>query len=144
MVKKQKPAPEKEETYFVSVKSPLELRRQLLESSKRTIHCLQNYQKIMLIREKKIKEMEFLKQSLKELAYLNKKLNDKLPEYNYETLLGVEKKDKGPVMPKIQRPEKPAKIEIQKPVKEKTELEKLEDSLASIEDKLKNLQQVPE
>lgn len=82
-----------EETYFVSIRSPLELRRQLLECTRKTIFCLQNYQKIMLIRQQKIKEMESLKSSLKELMYLNKKLNEKLPEYNYEKVLGIEKQE---------------------------------------------------
>ena len=51
-----------DETYFVSLKSPLELRRQILESSRKTIYCMQTYQKVMLIRQRKLQELESLKQ----------------------------------------------------------------------------------
>lgn len=140
----QKSPVEKDETYFVSIKSPLELRRQILECTKKTIHSLQSYQKIILIRQQKIKEMENLKNSLKELMYLNKKLNEKLPEYNYNDVLGIEEREA-----QIEKVEKrpigkptvniPSKLQPKIVPREKTELEKLEDSLASIEGKLKNL-----
>jgi hypothetical protein len=100
---KKNTAPQEDESYFVSIKDPLDLRRQLLESSKKSIHCLQNYQRILLIREKKQKEISELRSTLKELAYLNKKFNDKLPKYKQE-LLKEEKKEE----PKLEKRPKPA------------------------------------
>jgi len=148
-------------TYFVSLKNPLELRRHLLESSRKSVYALQSYQKILLLRERKLKELASLKQSLKELMYLNKKLNEKLPEYDYELLHNPKRliKDNTPkiitkieqkivapnAVPKagtktLQRLEQlPVKKTL--PVREKTDLEKLEESLNNIEQKLQKLNQ---
>ena len=128
---KKSTAPAEDESYFVSIKNPLELRKHLLESSKKSIRCLQNYQRILLIREKKQKELSELHNTLKELAYLNKKFNEKLPKYSSELL-----HEKKAEEPKLEKRPKPT---ASKPVKEKTELEKLEDSLSSIEGKLNSL-----
>ncbi len=122
---------------FVYLTAPLDYRRHLLESSRKILFCLKSHQKILLIRQKKLEELKTLKISLKELLYLNKKFRDKLPKYQSrfpETLI---KKEETKVEVK-----KVAPAQVSKPkeaVKEKTELEKLEDSLASIELKLKNL-----
>ena len=61
------------ETYFVYLKNPLEYRRHLLESSRKILFCLKSHQKIFLIRQKKLEEMNKLKASVRELLYLNKK-----------------------------------------------------------------------
>lgn len=135
MPKKTLPQPEAEEPYFVSVKNPLEFRRQLLESSKKTIYCLQNFQRVIIVRENKLRAMGALKDSIKELSYLNKKFNQKLPAY-YELM--KEKKAEAEAKGSVPLP-KPVAPKIAKPVKDKTELEKLEDSLAAIEGKLKTL-----
>jgi hypothetical protein len=133
MAKKEQP--QEDESYFVAIKSPLEVRKQLLESSKNSIHCLQNYQRILLIRQKKQKEIADMKESVKELIYLNKKLNEKLPKYKVE-LMQEPKEEKLEVKNlKAKKSVKQAKT----PAREKTELEKLEDSLSSIENKLQNL-----
>ena len=126
-----------DETYFVSLKSPLELRRQILESSRKTIYCMQTYQKVMLIRQRKLQELESLKQSLKELMYLNKKLNEKLPSYDHELVPETERVTKG--ISKIIKKAEVKPVPEKKSVKEKTELEKLEESLSVIEKKLGTL-----
>jgi hypothetical protein len=133
---------EEDHSYFVSVKSPLEFRRQVLEASKKTIYCLQNYQQILLIREKKIKEMSALKHSIKELMFLNRKFNDKLPKYDKELLHDVKKisKETESAFKEYRAIERKApKVEKPKLNKEKTDLERLEDALASIEGKLRTL-----
>lgn len=125
------------DSYFVSLRNPLELRRHLLESSRKSVYALQNYQKLLLIREKKSKELATLKQSVKELLYLSKKLAEKLPVYKHE-VLHSEKKPKQP----LPKPAAPA-LEVKKPepiVHEKTDMEKLEESLAAIESKLQKIQ----
>jgi len=131
--------PEEDTPYFVSIKAPIDLRRQMLESSKKSIHCLQNHQRILLIREKKKREMAELNDSIKELIFLNKKFNEKLPKYKHELLRDpktITKETQEAVKPIEHRPPKVARP---KPMREKTELEKLEDSLSSIEGKLKTL-----
>lgn len=135
-----------DDTYFVYLNTPLEYRRHLLESSRKILFCLRSHQKLVLIRQKKIEELKRLKGLLKEILYLNRKFKEKLPKYHEEFLECLKKdKDIGATkhlsknaMPP--KPKLPIDGSIQKDLpKEKTELEKLEDSLASIEAKLKNL-----
>ena len=129
--------PKEPENYFIYLKNPLEYRRQLLECSRKSIYCLKNHEKIMLIRQRKTEEMHKLKQSIRELIYLNKKFNEKLPKYESKFLEGMKSEEK-----RVARPVTP--IPVKKPApaprREKTELEKLEDSLANVEKKLKGLQ----
>ena len=142
-VVKNKPAkkdkifvPEERETYFVYLKSPLEYRRHLLESSRKILLCLKSHQTIVLIRRKKFEEMNNLRASVKELLYLNKKFNDKLPKYKANVLGEVKREIKEKTL------EKPLPKLAKQPIvpREKTEMEKLEESLANIEKKLQSLQ----
>ena len=147
MAKKQispKPVPQpvqKEESYFVSIKSPLECRRQILEASRKSIYCLQNYQRVLLLRERKIKEIGILKHSIRELIFLDGKLNEKLPKYNTELLHEVRKitKETESAFKEFQAVERKSKPDKTKTKAEKSDLEKLEDALANIEGKLRNL-----
>jgi hypothetical protein len=111
--------------------NPLKLRKSILEGSRSSIHCLQNYERILLLREHKLQETAQLKANIRELLFLNKKLDEKLPKYDHDILHGShsapEKKSLPRKMPKIQEPAR-------------SELERLEDSLASIEEKLKSLE----
>lgn len=122
--------------YFVYLKNPLEYRRHLLESSRKILFCLKSHQKIFLIRQKKLEEMNKLKTSVRELLYLNKKFNEKLPKYNTGFLEDVPSKDKSrPINVKSAVAKKPADVKH-----ERTEMDRLEESLANIEKKLKTLQ----
>ncbi|MGV8150413.1 MAG: hypothetical protein ACP5NV_01670 [Candidatus Woesearchaeota archaeon] len=127
-----------EGSYFVSIKNPLETRRHLLESTKKSLMGLQGYHKLQVIRQEKQRHLESLKQSVKELMYLNTKLTQILPEYNYD-IISEFKKEKH--VEKKQPAKQDKKPVLQKDVarKEKTDLEKLEESLNSIEEKLKTL-----
>jgi hypothetical protein len=136
--KRKMELPAHDETYFIYLKNPLEYRRQLLESTRRTIHCLKNYQRILLIRQKKLEELQKLKTSLKELLYLNKKLNEKLPKYDKSFLEGMKSEDK--VKPARATPINARKPAVPVPHRERSELDKLEESLAGIEKKLRTLQ----
>lgn len=127
--------PLEHETYFVYLRQPLEYRRHLLESSRKILFCLRSHQKVMIIRQKKIEEMNKLKTCVRELLYLNKKFNEKLPKYNTKFLTDVSSTDKVKTV-NIKAPavRKPAEIRP-----DKTELERLEESLANIENKLRTL-----
>jgi hypothetical protein len=97
---------------------------------------LKSNQKIILIRQKKLEEMDKLKTSVKELMYLNKKFNEKLPKYNTGFLDETPSKDKSrSTQMKSAAARKPAEPRL-----ERTEMDRLEDSLANIEKKLKSLQ----
>jgi hypothetical protein len=125
-----------DETYFVYLKNPLEYRRQLLECSRKVLFCLKIHQEVFIIRQKKIEEMHRLKNSVKELLYLNKKFNEKLPKYNNGALGNIQTKDHvKPTHANIHNARKPVEIKA-----EKSEMDRLEESLASIEKKLRTLQ----
>jgi len=124
------------EPYFVYLKNPLEYRRQLLECSRKALFCLKIHQEVILIRQKKLEEMHNLKSSVRELLFLNKKFNEKLPKYHLEALGSIPTRDKvAPTHSKSNNSKKHVEIKA-----EKTEMERLEESLANIERKLKTLQ----
>lgn len=150
--KKQKTKVESDEDfYFVSIKRPLELRRQILECSRKTIYSLQDYQRLVLFRERKLKEIKKLDSLMKELLFLNKKLNDKLPRHkDFSSMMKKHenvplKQERKIISPRQANEHIALKMPLPKPVlkksfNEKSELERLEDSLSSIEKKLKGLQ----
>ncbi|MGV8172456.1 MAG: hypothetical protein ACP5OA_07230 [Candidatus Woesearchaeota archaeon] len=123
--------------YFVYLKNPLNYRRQLLESSMTILLCLRGYQKILLIRQQKLHEMSRLKSAIKELTYLNKKFNENLPKYSTAFLENKAEENKVPKIAKHPSPK--VSVQIPAETKDKTEIEKLEETLAGIEQKLKNL-----
>lgn len=131
-----------EDSYYVSVKTPSDTRRHLLESTKKSVMSLQNYHKLLLIRQEKLKHLENLKQSLKELAYLNNRLSQKLPDYNTEIMNSfkknahVEKK----VPKKTGKPTEKHSESHEGKHEQHSELHKLEASLAAIESKLRGLE----
>jgi hypothetical protein len=134
--------PPEHEAYFVYLKNPLEYRRCLLEASKKMLLCLRTHQKLLFIRQRKIEEIANLRTSIKELLYLNKKFNEKLPKYDLEFFGDATEVDKitprGALIPKMPVIDIPKRMP--EPKREKTELERLEESLANIESKLRNLQ----
>jgi len=134
--------PIEHEAYFVYLKNPLEYRKYLLECSKGVLFCLRSHQKLLLIRQKKLEGMERLRTCVKELLYTNKKFNEKLPKYNMTFLENqpakIQIKEGTTLSKTVQK--KPTAPILKEPAREKTELEKLEESLANIEHKLRNLQ----
>lgn len=131
-----------EESYYVSVKSPLDTRRHLLESTKKSLMSLQNYHKLLMIRHEKLKHLDDLRQSIREISLLNNRLSAKLPDYNtalMDSFKSSKKAEKKTPKKVEKKTEKVHEIHETKPVREKTDLEKLEASLSSIEEKLKDL-----
>lgn len=131
-----------EESYYVSVKSPLETRRHLLESTKKSLISLQNYHKLLLIRQEKMKHLENLKESIKELSYLNNRLFQKLPTYNNEIINSFKKNthvQKNVPKKTGKSAEKHAESHEGKH-EPRSEFHKLEASLAAIESKLRELE----
>jgi hypothetical protein len=131
------------DTYFVYLKTPLEYRRHVLECSRKILFCLKSHQKILLIRQKKLEETRILINTVRELLYLNKKFNEKLPKYDTALIEGAKHEDKK-ASATVKSLAASSTIPIaRKPIEtpaEKTEMEKLEESLLNIEKKLKMLQ----
>jgi len=120
----------KEESYFVGVSDPIEVRRNILESSKNMIHVLQKYERFKTLREKKIENITRLNQTIKEINTLISKLKAELPKPPKRKKAFKEEKEE----------EVKGKPTERKPTKEKSELEKLEEELNKVEEKLTHLE----
>lgn len=123
---RKKPVPvEKEEPLFVGVANPINLRRNLLESSKGLLSVLKQMEKIKEIRAKKKEGMDGLHVLLRDVKNSLIRLRKKVPAVAAKVHIpeqSVEKKEK---------------IQIQK--QPQTELDKLEAEIAYIESKLKRV-----
>jgi acetamidase/formamidase len=84
-----------EDNFFVGIESPVELRRQLLEASKRMIEVLKRYETFKEKRARKLAYVEKLKKSISEIAKLNAKLKNIMPKTNLRVprkILGIPEK----------------------------------------------------
>jgi hypothetical protein len=109
-----------DEKFFVGIYDPLDVRRNLLESSKEVVKAMQAFETIEKTREEKLKlfrEMNFI---MKELDVLVTKLKARLPKSHLRKALDE------PVKRKVPRVSS----------KFSSELEKLEEQLKMIEREL--------
>ncbi|MEM2131107.1 MAG: hypothetical protein QXM96_02175 [Candidatus Woesearchaeota archaeon] len=114
------------EDLFVGIPEPIDVRRNLLESSKDLIKCLQTYDKLEAIREQKLKYFKEMKRVSAELDMLVNRLKQKLPQ----TIRKLEKKEN----------KKIAEEAMILPNKRlKTDMQKLQEQLQEIEEQLKSL-----
>jgi len=112
-----------DELFFVGIPDPIELRKELLTSSKNIIDSLRRHEKYQNIKDQKLQTIMDLKRVFDELLILNKKLRGKLPKIPFKT----------PKAPKETTPSKPAKGAISK-------LDILESELSRVEERLKGLE----
>ncbi len=68
-----------EKDYFVGIYDPLDVRRNLLESSKEIIKSLQSYERLEKIREEKLRLYREMKRLSAELDLLVSKIKQNLP-----------------------------------------------------------------
>lgn len=125
---------EQSQELYVSIREPIEIRRNLLESSKDIIETLKRFQNISGLKDKKLNEINNLKSDVRDINRLLSKLRGGLPKtkLKFEAVQETEKQ-KGH--------EKKAQTEskAEKPKKELTEIEKLEKELEEIESKLNEI-----
>ena len=121
------------ELFFVEVKEPAEVRRNILEVLKEIIELLQKFEKFKHIRHEKLAKIQKLRSLVKDANKILGNLKAKLPQTNFRAYIPAEaKKPKKPLPKKKEaKEEKPQK-------REKTELERLEAELSAIESKLKS------
>jgi hypothetical protein len=132
--------PEKHTQFYVALSHPTDLRRSILETSKSALIAVRDFDKVRVIRHKKL---ELLGQLHKEFALVRagiSRLQKALPKVPEASLKKSKPKKEAPapvvaleekVVPKTVAPK------VQKPA---TELERLEAELAMIETKLSSLQ----
>ena len=115
-----------EELFFVGIRDPIEIRKELLTSSKNLIDSLRKFEQYKDIKEEKSQHIMELKRVFDEILVLNKKLRNHLPRTPLK------------VPPTITRTEK---IVVKgKPVKlAQNKIDVLEQELAKIEERLSGL-----
>lgn len=121
-----------DDLFFVEVKEPADVRREVLESQKIVIGGLQRYENIKFLRAKKAESINNLKSELKELSKELSELKSILPSTGINVVSKPKKKAKSV---------KEEEVKEEEHVKEKpaNELEKLEAELHDIEKKLSSL-----
>ncbi len=122
------------ELFFVQVKEPNEVRRNILETLKEIVEVLKRFEKFKHIRHEKLEKINHLRVLIKQANKMLGDLKIKLPQTNLRATVTRETK------PKVHhKKKKKAKAEEKAPKKDVTELDKLEAELNAIESKLKSL-----
>ena len=119
------------ELFYVGIRDPIEIRKELLTSSKNLIDSLRRYESYKDLKEQKLRFTIELKRTFDELLVLNKKFRNHLPKVPVRT-------------PEVTREEKTMKTakttRTAMPVKtQKSKIDVLEDELAKIEQRLGSL-----
>ncbi len=126
---------ESKDIFFVEVREPDEVRRNILESLKEIVESLQRFEKFKEIRKEKSGNVDKLKKDVKEINKIILNLKSALPESKLRAMEVskpvAEKKGK-----KKKHKKKHKEAEERKPA---SELEKLESELSAIESKLGSL-----
>ncbi len=128
------------ELFYVGIESPIDFRRNILESSKKILTTLQLYEEIKKLRVEKYSNVVQIKKIVDELRILMDNLNKSFPQ----TVIRPSKKAPRLVQvpkteeqkPKAQQISEPKKIIKAGPIRDTDELKKLEDDLKEIETKL--------
>ena len=71
-----------EDDYFIGIYDPLDVRRNVLESSKHIIKSLECHDKIEKIRLEKVKSLKEMKKVMSELEMLSSRLKHRMPKSN--------------------------------------------------------------
>lgn len=132
MVKKE----QESHLFFVRIKDPVEVRRNILETLKEIVEVLQRFEKFRQLRHEKIEKISHLRVLLRQANKMLGELRGRLPQTNLRAAVSRE----APAH-KAHHKKKKAKASEEKAPekKELTEVEKLEAELSAIESKLKSL-----
>ncbi len=131
-VRKRANETDENNNFFVGIENPMEMRRQVLESSKKLVEVLKKFESFREKREQKLLLMEKLKRTLSEINRMNAKLRAAMPKTNLRVphqLLGIPERPKAGPSKAAEKEELPA-----------GEMERLEMELQDIESKLGKLQ----
>ena len=129
-----KSAKEHNELFFVEVKEPDEVRRNILETLKEVLELLQRFENFKHLRHEKMERIQRLRILMRDTNKLVGVLRIKLPQTN---LKGMVPKQHTPKTKKAAAKKKESPAE-KVPKKERTELDKLQEELNAIESKLKS------
>src|SRR3989338_1409081 len=71
-----------DENYFVGIDNPIELRREVLEASKKLVETLKKFEAFREKRDRKLKLIEKMRSILADIGKLNSKLRSIMPKAN--------------------------------------------------------------
>lgn len=126
-----------EKDFFRRIENTIEVRKNILESSKEVIKNLKGYQRILGLRKEKLTAEKELKLQLKEINLLLDKLRDTFPADLINQFEAEKPEEQKTVVKKEGK--KTEKRKVTKKKARPSELAKLENSLAEIENKLNRL-----
>ena len=130
----------KGDEFYIKISDPIDMRRNLLESSRSVLKCMQSYERLIDVRDKKLKATIILRSIMKETNLLSSKLKKLLPVCNTKRFKqkSIEKEeDEGEPIIEEEMPIQELPDETQSPSGD--ELEKIEAELAKIEGSLSKL-----
>ena len=130
---------EKEGLFFVEVRDPNNVKRNIFESLRDIVQSLQKFERFKQLRNQKVDSIDKLRKDLREINKLVSDLKIKLPEARLR-----EAKLK-PVLREAPKRKESAKKQYKREAvemgdKPANDLQKLESELSAIEEKLKGLQ----
>ena len=150
-MKKKRGKRKSEDVFYVGIREPGEIRRNLLESARESIHFLQRYEKLKALQEQKYQTILHLDAEVKELKSLVSKLRKsfptaksqvKLPKYKPICEVCNKQFSDAAGLAKHMKMHQ-SKVERVKPVELKkhvlSDLERLENELTDIEGKLNEM-----
>ena len=126
------------ELFFVQVKEPNEIRKNILETLRDIVEVLKRFEKFKYIRHEKIENINKLRGLLRETNKMLGTLKAKLPQTSLRATV-VKETTKQPKKIHHKKGKKSKVVEEKMPKKEMTEVDKLEAELSAIESKLKSL-----
>jgi hypothetical protein len=113
-----------EDDYFIGIYDPLDVRRNILESSRHIIKSLECHDTIEKIRHEKVKSLKEMRKVMSELELLSTKLKQRMPKTNIRKI-DPERREDGENFEHIHTKTKFSQ-----------ELKKLEEQLRGIEKEL--------
>ena len=125
------------ELFFVQVKEPTEVRRNILETLRDIVEVLKSFEKFKRVRNAKLEKIHHLRVLTKQANKMLGDLRTKLPQTNLRATAEAETQKQAR---KEHHKKKKGKSDEEKtPKKEMTEFDRLEAELNAIESKLKSL-----
>ena len=121
------------ELFFVEIKQPDSVRKDILESLKEIIELLRRFENFKEVRHEKMQKMQKLKALMREANKLMGVLKIKLPQTSLRGMVPQQRE-----LSKPKQVQEKKKTEVKEHKKEKTHLDKLQEELNAIESKLKS------
>ncbi|MDO8740285.1 MAG: hypothetical protein Q7J54_01780 [Candidatus Woesearchaeota archaeon] len=124
-----------EDLFYIGIKEPTSMRREILETSKLIVQLLQRYENFRLLKAEKTGEIVKLRSAVNDINSLFFKLRAELPKTKLRSKVPEEEAEEKP------KKEKRSKKDIKVPAEKtkKSSVDELEDQLKEIEARLGNL-----